>query len=119
MTAASLDLTVEKYATFKLALQIKDGSGETATPADITGYTPRMQIRASATEPEIYLELNTTNGRIVVTDAATGLLAITLPASETASIGWTAAVYDLLLIGPSETRRIIQGKVVAHEGVTR
>lgn len=119
MTAAALNLTVEKYATFKLDLQIKNGQGEAATPADITDYEPRMQIRKSATDAEVLFELTTENGRIVVTDAAAGKLTVKLAAADTFNIGWASAVYDLVLIGASETKRIIQGTVSVSDGVTR
>lgn len=119
MTAATLNLVIEKYATFKLPLQIKNGIGETATPANITGFTPHMQIRKATTDPEVLLELTVANSRIVVTDSVNGNLTIKIPAADTSNIGWENAVYDLVLLDASEIKRIIQGTVTVSDGVTR
>lgn len=119
MSAAQFDITIEKYATFVLNLQVKNGMGPGATPADITGYVPRMQIRSAPPKSEILIDLTVANDRIEVVDAVTGQMKITVSADDTADIGWKSGVYDLVITNASETRRLIQGSVSVSDGVTR
>lgn len=120
MSAAQLNITVKKYATFRLPLQIKNGTGESATPADLTGVTPRMQVRASADDTEVLMEFTVANGRIVIVDAMQGQIELIIERAHTAAIGWTTGVYDLLLIdADDEGKRILEGTVNVSQGVTR
>lgn len=120
MSAAQLNITIRKYATFRLPLQIKNGTGESATPAPLTGITPRMQIRASADATEILMDFTVANGRIEIVDAAQGQIMLRISRADTAAIGWATGVYDLLLIdSENEGKRILEGTVTASQGVTR
>ena len=71
MPAGTLDLLIEKGATFRHALLVRSGEGASAPAANLTGYTARMQIRltADAADPPL-LELTTANGRIAIDGAA-------------------------------------------------
>jgi hypothetical protein len=119
MTAANLNLTIERYATFSVELQVKTPSGDTTIPDDITGYVPRMQVRAAPESTEVLLELHTGNGRITVVDAITGKLRLTISAADTTNLNWTTGVYDLILVGQDKTRRLLAGAVAVSPGVTR
>ncbi|WP_313073394.1 hypothetical protein [Melaminivora sp.] len=119
MSAAALPLLIERYATFRLDLQVRTPVGDGTQPHNISGQVPRMQIRPAKDSQDIWLELHTGNGRIQVLDAAQGLLRLQIAASVTATFGWQAAVYDLVLIAGAETRRLIEGPVVVSDGVTR
>jgi hypothetical protein len=114
-----MNIVIKKYATFSLAIQIKDGAGESASPSPITGLDPRMQIRSDIDATEVLMDLSVANGRINVTDAENGQLELRIARSDTASIGWQSGVYDLLLIGEQDTRRILEGTVTISQGVTR
>lgn len=119
MSAAPLNLVIERYATFKVQLQVKTQAGESTVPEDITGYVPRMQVRATPDANEVLLDLTTANGRITVVDAPTGMLRLSIAAADTANLSWTAGVYDLVLVAGEEIRRLLQGEVTVSPGVTR
>jgi hypothetical protein len=119
MSAAALNLVIERYATFKVELQVKTPAGESTVPDDITSYVPRMQVRATPDANEVLLDLSTTNGRIIVVDAPTGKLRLSIAAADTANLSWTTGVYDLVLVADGETRRLLQGGVTVSPGVTR
>jgi hypothetical protein len=87
----------------------------------LTGYTARMQLRASADSEEIVLELNTENDRIVIDDTEdeeTILLQIT--AEDMAAIPAGTYKYDLEMVnGDDFTTKIIKGKFKVVAEVTR
>ncbi len=119
MPAAKLDLLIEQGATFKHTLYVKQGSGESATPADLTGYTARMQIRAEVESTAVLIDLTIANGRIEIT-AAEGRIDITISAVDTAAMDFDVGVYDLELVsGSGEVMRVVQGKVTLSREVTR
>lgn len=119
MSAANYDLLIEKFSTFEVFLQIKEGQGETAVAANITGKTLRMQIRSAPPSSEFLIELNTGNNGIVITDAENGSVKLFISEADTTNFSWERGFYDLLLIDDNRTRRILQGAVTIRDGVTR
>lgn len=103
-------------ATFEAQLTWRDANKQ---PIDLTGWDAQMQIRSSAESATVLLELTVTNGRITLGDAA-GTIDLSVDASEFTAIDWDTGVYDLLLISPA-TRvvRLLNGKIVVIQGVTR
>jgi len=119
MPAAKLDLLIEQGATFKHTLFVKQGAAESGPPADLTGYTARMQIRSEVESTSILIELTVSNGRIAITPAE-GKIAITISAADTAALEFEVGVYDVELVSASgEVDRIVQGKVTLSREVTR
>lgn len=88
-------------------------------PVDLTGYTARMQIRRSAKAETFVVELTTANSRIVI-DPVECILTLTLPADVTEDLLEMEAVYDLEVIAPDTTVRLLAyGPVSIKTEVTR
>lgn len=124
MTAAAYDFVpnsegrpfIEQGANFTQTLRRKTEDGQLI---NLTGYTARMQIRATQAAPAFLLELTTENNRITI-DGPNALITLKLNATETADIDWSKGVYDLELITPAgDVERILQGNVVISKEVTR
>lgn len=119
MTAAKRNLVVEKGATFRLNLRLKDSDGNYL---NLTDYIGRMQIRTAITDAVPLLDITNTdftfdaNGRcqIKVDDAVTEALPV-------ATDGVIAvAVYDLEIESPAgDVDRLMEGSVKIKPNVTR
>jgi len=117
MAAGAYDLVIEQGATFRLSLVLTEGDPPAAY--DLTGFTPRMQVRAAASDLEVLLECTVDNGRLTVVNAAGGELQLEISAEDTARLDWSAAVYDLILVSSGETVRLMEGAVTVSPAVTR
>lgn len=121
MPAGKLNLKIDQGATFKKALQWK--AGDPAVPVDITGYQVRMQVRSELESSIVLLELNTSNGRVVLTTPASGSFELRLTATETAALAFESGVYDLEMTapdGPDNTvTRLLAGSVTVLPEITR
>lgn len=120
MSAATYALNIEAGATFKLIFSVKTGTDVGAPAMDLTGWTPRLQIRKEAGALGVLLDCNTTNGRITVTGVGLGEITLNIPATDTARIPG-GGVYDLIISNAttSEVRRLLQGTVTISPAVTR
>lgn len=88
-------------------------------PIDLSGYTARMHIRAAQAATATLLELTTENSRIAL-DNTLKTITLTLTATVTAAIDWTAGVYDLELVSAGGVvTRLLEGAVSVSEEVTR
>lgn len=88
-------------------------------PVDLAGYTARMHIRASQGAAATLLDLTTENSRIAL-DNTLKTITLTLLATVTAAITWTAGIYDLELVSAGGVvTRLLEGAVSVHEEVTR
>lgn len=88
-------------------------------PLDLTGCTAKLQVRLTASEPTVLIELSTTNGRIVL-GGVTGTVNITFEPSDTLTQTFRQAVYDLFLYWPSgAVWRLFEGSVALKRTVTR
>lgn len=114
MQAGELHLTIEQGATFLLTLIYQDDTG---APANLTGYTARMQLRASKTASTAVLELTTENGRIGIVGAA-GQINLTISATDTGALTGSG-VYDLELVNGDIVERLVEGTYVVSAQVTR
>ncbi len=114
--AGTLHLTIEQGATFNPVMTWKDQAGN---PIDLTGYTARMQIRATVDDSTVIHELSTTNGELVLGGVA-GTITFGIPATTTASFTFQEAVYDLELTALDGTvTRLLKGSVYLSPEVTR
>lgn len=119
MAAGKLDLFIEQGATFKHTLFVKQGEGESAPAADLTGCAARMQIRESVDAAAPIIELSTTNGRLSITPLA-GRIDMVIAATDTAAMNFETGVHDVELItAGGEVTRLVQGKVKLSREVTR
>jgi hypothetical protein len=88
-------------------------------PVDLTGYTARMQIRASVGAQTVLLELTTENGGITLGGAA-GMVTRTITEAQAAAVGFTSGVYDLELVdADGAVTRLAEGLVSVSPEVTR
>lgn len=91
-----------------------------ATRINLTGFTARMQVRASKASPTILHEFTTENGGITITAPLTGT--ITIKASATITAGWTftTGVYDLEVVSSGGiVTRLLEGTFTVDPEVTR
>ena len=118
--ATKLNLEIDKGATFvyDMVYKLKNNSSSISTIVDLTGYTARMQIRASITASTVIKELTTENGGLIIT-GIDGKITINMSAAETSAISVDTAVYDLELITGSIIKRLIEGKIKFKPEVTR
>ena len=115
--AANFNITIKQGADFVLAAEWQDSD---LNPIDITGFSIRMQARVHVAAPGTFLDMNTGNGQIVITDAAAGKFELRLTNVETAAMGLLSGVYDLEIVSPSGTvDRVLEGSIAVSPEVTR
>lgn len=113
---AQYDITIDKGATFQLAVTWKSQAGAVM---DLTGFTARMAIRHRITDATTVVDLTTANARIAITPA-TGRVDLTIDAATTAAVAVTSGVYDLEMVAPAGVvTRLLEGKVTFTPEVTR
>lgn len=107
---------IEQGATFDRSLVYKDAAG---VAINLTGFTARMQVRASVKAVPVLLELNTTNGRIIIT-ALAGAIRLLVAATDTALLTFRSGVYDLEIISATGVViRLLEGEIELSKEVTR
>ena len=84
---------------------------------NLTGYSARMQVKEKHSSTAKQLDLNTSNGGIVL-GGALGTITINATATQTAAIVAKEYVYDLELVSGSTVTRIIEGKFIVTPEVT-
>ena len=109
------NLLIPQGATFSENLYLKDSAGDAI---DLTNYTARMSLKKTYDDTTAVISLTTENGRITIT-GATGLVQLSITASDTAALANGVYVYDLELINASgEVDRYIQGTIRVSREVT-
>lgn len=112
MAAVKRDLVIEKGATFRLNLRLKDDAG---LYMDLTGYVGRLQMRATMESDVVAMDASPW-----ITFDNQGRCRVTVPHSVTTSISITQGVYDLEIESPGgEVDRLFKGKVKVDPNVTR
>lgn len=127
-----LTLIAARNGSFRIDLNLTDDAG----PLDLTGYSARMQVRASPGAVPAYLDINSTspssNGSQLafLTDATSGVTCIlevyisnadliALPAGSPVASPVNLA-YDIVLTEPGgDFAPYLQGAFLVTEGVTR
>ncbi len=116
MPAAKKDLYIEQGATFEFSLVWTD---ETDTPKDLTGFSARMQIRATVESNTALVSLTSPSGGMSIV-AAEGRVNVLISDEQTASLNIKKGVYDLEVEGgDGRVYRLLQGKVIVDPNVTR
>lgn len=88
-------------------------------PADLVGFTARLQARLKVDDTATVLELTTENGGIAL-DNASKTITLNLSAAATAALTWKKAVYDLELAGPSAVVvPLLSGTITVEKEITR
>ena len=118
MASAEYDLKIEQGTTNVIVVAYKDSAGVAVT---LTSYTARMIIRQTIDSAVALVTATTEHGKIAIT-GATGLVTITLPATETDDYAWLNGYYDLEIVSPTPSftvTRLLQGKVTVSREVSR
>lgn len=110
------NLRIDQGSRFHLTFRVLDNG----SPADLTGYTARMQIRPSVSDATVLAEYTTANNMLVI-NTGDSTVTIAVPSSETeAYTGWVTGVYDLEIVSSTnDAIRISEGWVKVTPQVTR
>ena len=116
MTAANNNFVIDQGANWFVTVVYKDSTG---TAINLTGYTAALQIRDTYADSTTDLSLTSPSGGITIT-GATGTIAITATAAQTAAIAAGSYVYDLEITSSGGiVTRLIQGQISLSPQVTR
>lgn len=87
---------------------------------DLTGCELRIQVREKVASSDVLLELSTTNGGIVLTDATNGYYTLSLTPVQTTALSWKKGVGDLeIAFADGSVRRPWRAVFVVDAEVTR
>jgi hypothetical protein len=105
------NLSVDQGSDFSAEIVVEDSSGDVA---NLSGYTGAGQIRKTFTSSTF------TAFGVVVTNAAAGLLTLTLSNTVTNAMKAGRYVYDVEITKTSngEKTRVVEGQVTINPGVT-
>ena len=113
---ARVDLKIYQGSDFSQVVTFLQTAG--GTPVDLTGLTGRMQIRQNVISTDVIMDMTTANGRLTF-GGATGVVTMTLTATETSTI-LTDGVYDLEFVtSATSASRWLEGLVILSKEVTR
>lgn len=94
-----LDISIDQGSTKTITFNIKDSGGAAFI---LTGYDARLQVRRSLGDTNVLVNCTLANGKLVLTNAAGGVLTLVLGPSDTSSIRFNSVedetldcVYDL------------------------
>lgn len=108
MSAATQDITIEQGVDYSIDLAVTID----AVAWDLTGYTAEATVRE---------DYNTaaTSMTATITNAAGGLITVSLTAAQTALLFYTSGVWDLIVTsGGGVVTRLLQGTVTVTKSVT-
>lgn len=117
--AARLDLIIEKGSTFERVFTWKTKNPNTGAlePVNLSGYGARAMMREEYDSPQPFISLTVGSG-ITIT-SATGEIAITITAEQSASILPDRGVWDIEVYSGDTVYRLLEGKVKLKPEVTR
>ena len=111
MAAGKYDFTLEQGATFSREITVQDSG----SAMNLTGYTPRMQMRSTHDSSTIALTFTAT-----VSNAAQGKISLTATDTLTSAVEEGIYVYDLEIeSGGGTVTRLMEGSVTVTPEVTR
>lgn len=113
--AGTYNIICDQGSTLDRTLTWKDSDG---VLINLTGYTARMQVRATFESTTTVLSLTTENGGITL-GGALGTIQIIASATATAAIDPRIYVYDLELVNGTTVYRLVQGSFTVRPEVTR
>ena len=115
MAAGRYDITIEQGATFSLPISYKDSTGSVVDLSDPDEYTSRMMIKEAAGGTTIK---SLTNGSGMTLAASGNNIVVDISATDTASMDFDNAVYDLEIVSGSTVTRVLEGKVKLSREIT-
>lgn len=91
--------------------------------ADLTGWTPRMQMRETVDATNVVFDTAEGDGDFVMVEDTPEVgqteLTLTVAAAITGAFNFEEAVYDIEVYLVDEVIRILQGAIVVNKEVTR
>jgi len=108
------NFSIKQGSSFTKNLTWEDDDG---VAINLTGYKGKMQIRRDY-DDLIYLTLTTENSRIVITPAE-GKIKLQLTKSDTQSLDFSKAIYDLDIYNDDNLYTLIEGTVTLIPEVTK
>jgi len=132
MAAGKYNFIIEQGATTNFEIVYKDSSGN---PIDLTGYTARMDLRATPGASTSYLTLSSSlgpcgtglnmsgsGGLSASKPLTSGSIGVYISAASSSALTFTEASYDLEIVSGSGNcavvTRLIEGKVTLSKEVT-
>lgn len=97
---------------------LKHTHGDSGTPTDLTGIEFRGQVRKSADNPVVWLDLSTRAGTLV-NGRTGGQLAIKVRRNALRFVEPGEYVFDIIGEADGATRRLFTGTLIIETGVTR
>lgn len=113
MAALRQNLRIDQGATLVFAVDVTNAG----VPANITGFTAKMQIRPEPGSPTLYDELTSPSAGITV-NPGTSQVVVEIDEADTADYDWDEGYYDLLLTGGGRVYRLMEGRVYVSRSVT-
>ena len=111
MAAGKYDFTLEQGTTFSREITVQDSG----SAMNLTGYTPRMQMRSTHDSSTIALTFTAT-----VSNAAQGKISLSATDTLTSAVEEGIYVYDLEIESSGGTvTRLMEGNVTVTPEVTR
>jgi hypothetical protein len=132
MAAGKYNFIIEQGATTNFEFVYKDSSGN---PIDLTGYTARMDLRATPGASTSYLTLSSSlgpcgtglnmsgsGGLSASKPLTSGSIGVYISAASSSALTFTEASYDLEIVSGSGNcavvTRLVEGKVTLSKEVT-
>ena len=109
--AAIANLQVDQGTTFTSDVTVKDANGN---PFDLTGYSARAKLAKGYQSTKTRQDFTTT----IASDATSGVVTLTLPATQTTALDDTRYVYDLEIQTGDVVTRVIEGLISVRPQVT-
>jgi hypothetical protein len=110
MAAQRYDITIEQGADYSLVLSVKDPSG---APVNLTGVSVRAHIREHSDGPKI------AEFSVQISNAAQGIIRLSIPGATSESLPPTVAFYDVSLARANGVRqRVAEGRVTISRSIT-
>lgn len=109
--AALANLTIDQGATFTSDVTVKDAQGNAF---NLTGYTAAAKLAKGFASTRTRTNMTTS----IATDATTGVVTLSLTATETSALDAERYVYDLEITSGATVTRVIEGIITVRAQVT-
>ena len=109
--AAIANLQVDQGTTFTSDVTVKDANGN---PFDLTGYSARAKLAKGYQSTKTRQDFTTT----IASDATSGVVTLSLTATQTTALDDTRYVYDLEIQTGDVVTRVIEGLISVRPQVT-
>lgn len=112
----TFDIVATQGKTFVLTSAYQNDDG---TAIDLTGYTGRMQVRASSTAEDLIVELTEANGRFLIPSPSTGQVRFQITAADMAGLAPGVYVYDSELVNGAIVEPFMSGTFEIQAEITK